>query len=117
MKSLDHLRAFFETQQVKIYFGAVVLAAIVALLVPGTTALESAVNPALALMLFVTFLQVPLADLGRAFARVRFLAALLVTNFVVVPIFVAGLIQFCRPNRCCGLASCSCCLRPASTTL
>ncbi|WP_245450777.1 bile acid:sodium symporter [Borborobacter arsenicus] len=45
-------------------------------------------------MLFVTFLQVPLADLGRAFARVRFLAALLVTNFVVVPILVAGLIQF-----------------------
>ncbi len=93
MESLNHHREFLETQQVKVYFGAVVLAAIIALLVPGTTVLESAVNPALALMLFVTFLQVPLVDLGRAFARIRFLAALLVTNFVVVPILVAVLVQ------------------------
>ncbi|WBU65597.1 arsenic resistance protein [Paracoccus aerodenitrificans] len=90
---MNNIRENLETQQVRIYFGAVVLAAIIALLVPGTTELESVVNPTLALMLFVTFLQVPLADLGRAFARVRFLLALLVTNFVVVPILVAALIQ------------------------
>jgi ACR3 family arsenite efflux pump ArsB len=95
---LNELRENLENRQVKIYFGAVVLAVIVALLVPGTTALESGVNPALALMLFVTFLQVPLADLGRAFARIRFLGALLATNFVVVPVLVAVLIQFLPPD-------------------
>lgn len=55
---------------------------------PGTTAFEAAVNPALALMLFVTFLQVPMAELKRAFGHVRFLSALLVANFVVVPLLV-----------------------------
>jgi ACR3 family arsenite transporter len=91
---LKSARESLEEQQVKIYFAAVISAAAIALLVPGTTALEGGINAALALMLFVTFLQVPLADLGQAFSRVRFLITLLVTNFVAVPALVAGLIQF-----------------------
>jgi len=91
---MQDIREIFERHQVGIYFAAVVLAALVALLVPGTAALEGGVNPALALMLFVTFLQVPLADLGRAFSRGRFLAALLITNFIVTPLVVAVLVQF-----------------------
>ncbi|CDN53840.1 Bile acid:sodium symporter [Neorhizobium galegae bv. officinalis bv. officinalis str. HAMBI 1141] len=69
-----------------------------ALIVPGTTALEQGINPALAFMLFVTFLQVPLAELRQAVYRFRFLAALLLTNFVVVPIIVAVLVQFLPPD-------------------
>jgi ACR3 family arsenite efflux pump ArsB len=87
------LRESLEVHQVKIYFGAVVLAALVGVLVPGATVLEAGINPTLAFMLFVTFLQVPLAELGRAFLQVRFLAALLVTNFVVMPAVVFGLVQ------------------------
>ncbi|ODT17192.1 MAG: arsenic resistance protein [Kaistia sp. SCN 65-12] len=87
------MREFFESRQISIYFAAVILAAAIAAVVPGTTVLESAVNPSLALMLFVTFLQVPLADLGRAFTRVRFFGALLITNFVLVPLLVAVLVQ------------------------
>lgn len=56
--------------------------------------LESAINPALALMLYVTFLQVPLAELKRAFGQLRFLGALLIANFIVIPLLVWGLIQF-----------------------
>ncbi len=95
---LTKLRDTLENQQVSSYFGAVVLAAIAGLLIPGTTALEIGVNPALALMLFVTFLQVPLADLRRAVTHVRFLAALLITNFVTVPVLVAILVQFLPPD-------------------
>lgn len=91
---MQNIREILEKHQVGNYFGAVVLAALAALLVPGTAELEGGVNPALALMLFVTFLQVPLADLGRAFGRGRFLAALLITNFVVTPLLVAVLVQF-----------------------
>lgn len=87
------LRESLEAQQVNIYFGAVVLAALAGVLVPGATALEAGITPALAFMLFVTFLQVPLAELGRAFLQVRFLAALLVTNFVVMPAVVFVLVQ------------------------
>ena len=92
------LRDTLEGNQIAIYFAAIGAAALIALTLPGTTALEVGINPALALMLFVTFLQVPLPELGRAFTRVRFLAALLVTNFVVLPILVAGLIQFLPAN-------------------
>lgn len=52
------------------------------------------INPALAFMLFVTFLQVPLAALGQALKEIRFLSALLAVNFVVVPLLVALLIPF-----------------------
>lgn len=90
---MSELRDILETRQVAIYFAAVVLAATAAGIVSGTTSLEVAINPALAFMLFVTFLQVPLADLGRAFLQIRFLGALLVTNFVAVPILVFGLMH------------------------
>jgi len=89
---MQHIRDTLERRQIGIYFAAVVFAALAATFIPGTTALEAAVNPALALMLFVTFLQVPLAELGRAFTQTRFLGALLVTNFVVVPLLVALLL-------------------------
>lgn len=91
---MQQIRDTLESRQIAIYFCAVALAGVIALLVPGTTALEGAVNPALALMLYVTFLQVPVAELRRAFGQVRFLMALLVANFVVIPILVAVLIQF-----------------------
>jgi ACR3 family arsenite efflux pump ArsB len=91
---LSSFRDRLERHQVIIYFTAVVLAAILAALLPGTAALEGVINPALALMLFVTFLQVPLTDLGRAFTRIRFLGALLVSNFVAVPLLVALLVHF-----------------------
>lgn len=95
---MKKVRELFENQQISIYFGTVVLAAVVAVLVPEIIVLEAGVNPALALMLFVTFLQVPLADLGRALTRFRFFAALLITNFVVVPLLVAVLVQFLPPD-------------------
>ncbi len=91
---MQHLRDTLENNQIGIYFATVALAALTALTLPGTTALEFAVNPALAFMLFVTFLQVPLAELGRAFTHTRFLGALLVTNFAVIPLLVAGLLPF-----------------------
>lgn len=100
---MQKLREFLESRQIGIYFATVVLAAAIAKLVPGTAVLEAGVNPALALMLFVTFLQVPLADLGRAFSQVRFFAALLIANFVIVPLLVAALVQFLPYDPMVGL--------------
>ena len=53
---------------------------------PGTGVLERAINPALALMLYVTFLQVPVAELRRAFGQVRFLAALMTAGGFVASV-------------------------------
>ncbi|CAM5420109.1 arsenic resistance protein [Sphingobium scionense] len=95
--TITAMRDRLEGGQVAIYFAAVVIGAVIALIVPRTASWEVAINPALALMLFVTFLQVPLAELGRAFRQARFLAAMLATNFIIVPLLVAVLIQF-APN-------------------
>lgn len=90
---MQRFQQALEHRQIAIYFGAVAMAAASALFVPGISAFEAAVNPALALMLFVTFLQVPMAEFGRAFGQMRSLAALLVANFAVVPLLVAVLLQ------------------------
>ncbi|WP_431150767.1 arsenic resistance protein [Acidovorax facilis] len=90
---MQHVRDTLERQQIWIYFGTVVVAGVVALSVSGTGALERAINPALAVMLYVTFLQVPMAELKRAFGQVRFLGSLLVANFVLIPLLVGLLIQ------------------------
>ncbi|MFZ5692835.1 MAG: arsenic resistance protein [Pseudomonadota bacterium] len=92
------LREPLERHQVTIYFGAVIFAAVVAAMAPALGMLEAAINPALAIMLFATFLQVPLAELGRAFRQLRFMCALVVANFLVIPIVVAVLIQFLPPD-------------------
>lgn len=92
------LRETLENRQVPIYFGVVVLGAIAAVTLNGMTALEIGINPALAFMLFVTFLQVPFAELRVAFSRFRFVGVLLLTNFIVIPVLVGALIQFLPPD-------------------
>lgn len=91
---MEKARESLETRQVVIYFVAVCMAAIAAIALSGTERFEPAINPALALMLFVTFLQVPLASLRDAFRQGRFFGALLVVNFLAVPVLVAILLQF-----------------------
>jgi len=91
---VQEIRECLESNQVVLYFSAVITAAMTAFLIPGTGSMESAINPALAFMLFVTFLQVPLSELGQAFTRLRFLSALLVANFICVPLLVTVLLPF-----------------------
>lgn len=84
-----------ERHQVAVYFVAVLTGLSIAALAGQTTAvLGHLINPALALLLYVTFLQVPLRALGSAFGHGRFLVALLAANFIAVPLVVLGLIQF-----------------------
>lgn len=80
-----------ERHQVAVYLVAVAAAVLVGWTVPGAPALAPAITPVLGLLLFATFLAVPFAALGRAFADLRFLAALLLVDFVVVPVVVLGL--------------------------
>lgn len=96
--NLDAVREAFERNQIVVYFVSVVAAAFLALLWPETSVLEPLINPALAVMLFVTFLQVPLSDLGKAFADIRFLAALIVGNFIAIPLLVAALLPLLPPE-------------------
>ncbi|MBN3188824.1 arsenic resistance protein [Pectobacterium brasiliense] len=91
---MSALKSFMEAHQAAIYFVAVIAAVATALVLPGTEQLDIVINPALALMLFVTFLQVPLTTIGKSLTQVRFIGALLAANFIVIPLFVAALLPF-----------------------
>lgn len=79
------------------YLVTVVLAAVFAWQFDGMQVLEVAINPALALMLYVTFLQVPWKALRAVWVQGRFLLALLVTNFVAIPLLV-GVLSLVLPS-------------------
>ncbi|MGW1012695.1 bile acid:sodium symporter [Streptomyces termitum] len=84
-----------EDHQVAVYLAAMAVGGLLGRLAPDLgPGLEHAVNPVLGALLFVTFLQVPAADLARSLRDGRFLAAALVVNFVVVPLVVAAMFAF-----------------------
>ncbi|MGZ9934919.1 arsenic resistance protein [Streptomyces sp. NC-S4] len=84
-----------EHHQIAVYLGAMAAGALVGWAAPSAgPGLEQAINPVLGALLFVTFLQVPAAELLRSLRDGRFLSATLVVNFVVVPLVVAAMFAF-----------------------
>lgn len=82
----------WERRQVPLYLAALVLGAVVGVLMPGVARpAELAITPVLGLLLYVTFLGVPLDRLGRAVRDGRFLLTLLVVNVGVVPLVAFAL--------------------------
>ncbi|MUV59545.1 arsenic resistance protein [Halobacterium sp. CBA1126] len=80
---------WLQRRQVAVYAAAVALAGAVAASRPAAaSSLERVVDPVLAVLLYVTFLEIPFVRLRRAFANVRFVAAALALNFLVVPVVV-----------------------------
>ncbi|WP_434969322.1 bile acid:sodium symporter [Microbacterium sp. bgisy207] len=80
---------WMERYQVPLYLTALVLGAAAGLLAPAVShPAEVAINPVLGLLLYATFLGVPFARIGQAFRDWRFLATILVVNFVLVPVVV-----------------------------
>ncbi|GAA0247927.1 arsenic resistance protein [Cryptosporangium japonicum] len=87
-----------ERHQVPIYLGALAAGGLVGWAAPGA-GLDRLINPLLAALLYVTFLQVPAAELVRSLRAGRFLGAVLVVNFLVVPLVVAALFVFLPDDR------------------
>ncbi|MCX5582897.1 arsenic resistance protein [Streptomyces erythrochromogenes] len=84
-----------EHHQIAVYLGAMAAGALVGWAAPSAgPGLEHAINPVLGALLFVTFLQVPAAELVRSLRDGRFLSAALVVDFVVVPLVVAAMFTF-----------------------
>ncbi len=84
-----------ERWQVPLYLGAVVLGALVGLLVTDdANGIDRAITPSLILLLYTTFLAVPFTRIRSAAGDRRFMAAILLLNFAVVPLVVLGLSRF-----------------------
>lgn len=92
-----------ERLQLLVYLGALAAGLALGALLPAAgDALGAVVLPALAALLFVTFLLVPLARIPDAIRDARFLLTALVSNFVLVPLLVAGLVLLV-PERVAGV--------------
>ncbi|NMO03294.1 arsenic resistance protein [Gordonia sp. TBRC 11910] len=84
-----------ERRQVPLYLVAIGAGGIVGITLPDAApTLAHAINPTLAALLYVTFLQVPAAALLTAIKNGRFIAILLALNFLIVPLVVAVLAEF-----------------------
>lgn len=93
--ALGRVAAGVERHQVAVYVAAMAAGAALGWAAPVTApTLEHAINPVLAALLYVTFLQVPAAELVRSLRAGRFLAAVLVVDFLVVPLVVAAMFTF-----------------------
>jgi arsenite transporter len=83
---------WLERHQAPLLLASLAVGALVGLVAPAAApALSSAVTPALGLVLYATFLGVPIRRVGSALRDVRFLATVLVVNFVVAPLVVFAL--------------------------
>lgn len=86
--------ADLERRQIGILAVAVALGAAGGRGLPQATAwLDPLIAPALVVLLYSTFLQVPLVQLRAALGSNRFLWALLAVNFLAVPLLVWGLLS------------------------
>lgn len=80
---------WMERHQVPLYIAAIGLGAGIGLLASAVAhPAEVAINPVLGLLLYATFLGVPFSKITQAFRDWRFLATIMIVNFVAVPIVV-----------------------------
>ncbi|CRM11856.1 arsenic resistance protein [Pseudomonas sp. 24 R 17] len=87
-------RDTLEHNQIPVYFVAVLLAAAFGLLAPSLAhCLSALVTPAIAVLMYAMFLQIPFLDLRQSLSNKRFLSALLLANFILVPLLVWALTQ------------------------
>jgi len=92
---VDPLRDLLEQYQAYLYLLAIAAGLLLGLPAsPGLTSmLELLVWPVLGVLLYVTFTQVPLVRLSTAIRDWRFLSALTLGNFVLLPALVWALLQ------------------------
>ncbi|MEX5544173.1 arsenic resistance protein [Pseudomonas pergaminensis] len=87
-------RDALEHNQIPVYFAAVLLAVVFGLLAPSFAhGLSALVTPAIAVLMYAMFLQIPFLDLRQGLGNKRFLSALLLANFILVPLLVWALTQ------------------------
>lgn len=86
-------REALERRQVFVYLAAIALGLGVGAAAPALAPLfEALLWPALALLLYATFTQVPLTHLPAAFRDLRFMSATALGNFVVLPLLAWGVL-------------------------
>jgi ACR3 family arsenite transporter len=92
--------AWLEKFQIPLYLLALAVGVVVGLAAPASAhAFEIAINPALIVLLYATFLAVPFSAIGDSLRDRYFLLSVVVLNFVLVPIVVFALTRFVASNE------------------
>ncbi|MDQ0978544.1 arsenic resistance protein [Pseudomonas synxantha] len=85
-------RDALEHNQIPLYFVAILLAAACGVFTPLLAhGLSVLITPAIAVLMYAMFLQIPFPDLRQGLGNIRFVSALLLANFVLVPLLVWAL--------------------------
>ncbi|WP_366291216.1 bile acid:sodium symporter [Paenibacillus sp. AN1007] len=83
------LKETMEKQQTWFYVIALFAGVWIGLAVPDVgNAMHYAVSPILAVLLYSMFVQIPFTELRASWTNLRFMAALLLVNFILVPVVV-----------------------------
>lgn len=92
--------AWLERWQVPLYLLGLAAGALAGLTLPGFAPVAEAwVQPVLAVLLYVTFLTIPIAGLPAALRARRFLTALLAVNFLFASVVVWVITRFIAADR------------------
>lgn len=92
---VDLDRLTLESRQVWIYLAGILGGLLVGGVWPDIApAFETLLWPTLVLLLYATFVQVPLLHLRDAFRDHRFVAAVIIGNFIALPLLAWGLVQW-----------------------
>ncbi|MGY2275713.1 MULTISPECIES: arsenic resistance protein [Pseudomonas] len=87
-------RDTLERNQIPLYFVVVLLAAGFGLFVPlFAHGFSTLITPTIAVLMYAMFLQIPFLDLRQSLNNKRFLSALLLANFILIPLLVWALTQ------------------------
>lgn len=92
------MRDKIEHNQVSIYAITIIIAIVIGLMFPAIHILNDGLPLALGILMYSMFLQIPFADLKASFSHRKFMLALLISNYIVVPLLVYILIQL-LPNQ------------------
>ncbi|QGS35859.1 arsenic resistance protein [Corynebacterium xerosis] len=91
---------WWDKYQIPLYLAALALGALIGLAAPAIApTFELAINPVLMVLLYATFLGVPLTKVGQALRDGRFLAGLTMLNFLIVPVVVYLLSRFVADDQ------------------
>lgn len=92
--------SWMQRHQIVLYLIAIVFGAVLGLQVSSVRpSLEASINPFLGLLLYATFLSLPLTKLLVSFRDLRFMAVLGLVNFVLVPAIVFILTRFIADDQ------------------
>ncbi|MGE6605735.1 hypothetical protein ACQKE4_04350 [Halomonas sp. NPDC076908] len=82
------MRDQLEKHQSWLYLSFIAMGLTLGIKTPGLSVIfEQWLWPLLGLLLYTTFTQIPLLDLARSVKDTRFMAALMVGNFIAIPAF------------------------------